>query len=128
SIVEFCVDRDLFANLALNASAVGRFVQSKKRFVAFVHMTADPDGTFGDEARLARFLAANVVKHFVTMREQRVWNDLLVARISFRVVASQKEIVPARQNCVQIFARLEVQPLKIAELIEQSALNDKNIF
>ena len=73
-----------------------------------VVLTADPDRSFGDQPLLARFLPANVVKHFVAMREQDVRNDLFMGRIFFRLVATQKEIVPARQNCVQIFARLEV--------------------
>ena len=49
-------------------------------------------------------------------------------RIVFSLRARQEEIVPARKNRVEIFFRLEVESLKTAELIEQTASDDQDVF
>ena len=62
------------------------------------------------------------------MRDERVRNDLLVGRIVFGLGARQKEIVSPREQCAQVFLGLEIQPVKTAELVEQTSRDDENIF
>jgi hypothetical protein len=64
----------------------------------------------------------------VAVRDQCVRDDLLMGRVVFGLGAGQKEIVPAREQGTQIFFRLEVQPVKTAELIEEPSPDDQNIF
>src|SRR5581483_3140753 len=71
--------------------------------------------------------SAHVMQHLVAAGEEHVGNDLLVRRIGLGLRARKKEIVSAREDRAQIFLRLEIEPVKIAELIEQAASDDENV-
>ena len=103
-------------------------VPRKKRFVRIVHVAADTDRAFRHQTLFAGFLASHVMEHGVAMGDERVGNDLLVGRIVFGLGARQKKIISARKQCAQVFLRLEIQPVKTAELVEQTAPDDENIF
>jgi len=113
-VLEWRVDLDFLVHLALNTGAISLLVPREKRFIGVVHVTADTDRTFCDQALFTGLLAADVMQDRIAVRDQRVGNDLLMGRVIFRLGPRQKEIVPARENGAQIFLRLEIQAVKAA--------------
>src|SRR6266446_1483480 len=107
---------DFFVNFTLYDPIVVFFVKSKETGISVVQMSADSDRSLRDQPLLACLFSTHVRKNFVLKSEQHIWDYLFVRWILFRLVATQKEIVSARQDCVQIFFRLEVLSLKAAEL------------
>ena len=121
-------DPDLFIDLAFDSGAIRLLVPGEKRFIGIVHVPTNPDRAFGHEALLAGLLPAHIMQDRVAMRDQRVRNDLFVGRIVLSLGAGQEEIISARENCLQVLLRLEVQPVEASELVEQAASNNQNIF
>src|SRR4029077_2943009 len=74
------------------------------------------------------FLSADVVSDFVLKRDERVRNDLFVRRIDLSFRAWKKEIVPTREERIEIFLRLEVEAVKSPKFIEQVAPDDEHVF
>jgi hypothetical protein len=62
------------------------------------------------------------------MRDDCVRNNLFVGGIIFRLSPRQKEIVSAQKQCPEVFLRFKIQAMKTAELIEETAPDDQNIF
>ena len=112
---------DFFFHFALNAGAIGGFVPGEERLIGVVHVAADADRPFGNQALFPCLLTADVMQHRVAMGDQRVGDDLLVGRIVLRLGRAGGRNCFRAKGCAADIFRLEVQSVKTSELVEEAA-------
>src|SRR6266480_2315443 len=95
AILELAVDLDFLVHFSLNTCPIGLLIRRKERFVSFVHVTADPDRPFCDQALFAGFFSTHVINDAVPKCDERVGNDLLVGWIPLSLSTRKKEIISA---------------------------------
>ena len=124
----FRAQLQLFGNFALHRRVVRRAIENEEVMVFSIHMSADADRSFRDEPLLARLFPAHVMQHAPVVDEDDIRNDLLQIRIRLRRRARSEEVILARQKRGQVFFHIKAEPLKRAELIEERAADDEDLF
>jgi len=122
-------DFELFAGLAADALEVGGVVEGEEAFVLVVHVAADADGAFADEALLAALFAADVMEDGAAVEEEDVGDDLLEGGVGLGGSAGGEEVILAGEEDGEVTVYLEVEAVPDgAEGFEGLAADDEDVF
>src|SRR5215469_12703120 len=109
------IDLDFLLDFTLNAGEVGVPIQCKQALVPIIHMSADSDRTFRDQALFAGLLSPLVAQDKSAASENCVRDDLFQAGIGLRGRTGSKEIIFSGQESRKISFNREIQALKKAD-------------
>ena len=116
---EGSADREFLLQFAHQGALVGRRIKGLPQPVAVVDVTADADGTFLEQPRLAGSASPAVVEDLVSGGDHHVGNELLEGGIILSLGARSEEMIAGLEKDRQVAADLRVEAVKGAQLVKE---------
>ena len=116
--VECSLNGKLFAHLSFDGILKSLQAEGKQRVIFVIDVSANTDGTFGDQTLFPSFLAANIVKNALSISDHHIRDDLLEIRIDLGLGTRLETVVLLIQDGRQIVVNITSETLKDTELFK----------